>query len=393
MSAALGLPEALERAARALRRDADSIRPANGDPVRLAELLGPEGSARVVSWLLANEPEAGEEIATAWAEDPQGAGQVLLKLETDALPKPARKILRRVVHSLRSRGIEVPEPAPASRVASLPAVDESIDEARVTGFDGRGGRMVSLASDHPGGGVRIFQIAIDDTRGVLDFEVLSAARRDARRWLRESARGRGSVALPPDSARALVAQAAAQHPAARVLPRGFAERRSRCAEPPAEARTPGELVRAALQPADDAAAASERLIEWIRGGAIGPWLPESSWLQALAVKVSEASGGVVVVSDAARREQLQQVIESASEELATGDFAQRIARRLEEVAYLFWQGEREAEARNCLAVAQVLREPGARRVSLMRAFVETWLAPLLRETPKSEEAAPLLVKP
>jgi hypothetical protein len=393
MSAALGLPEALERAARALRRDADAIRPANGDPVRLAELLGPEGSARVVSWLLAHEPEAGEEVATAWAEDPEGAGRVLLQLEADTLPRPARKVLRRVLHSLRSRGVAVPEPAPQSRVASLPPVDESIDEARVTGFDGRGGRLVSLATTHPGGGVRIFQIAIDDARGVLDFEVLSAARRDVRRWLRESARGHGTVALPPDSARALVARAAAQQPASRALPRGFAEWRSRCAEPPPEARTPGELVREALQPTEDAAAACERVIGWIRGGALGPWLPESSWLQGLAVRVSDASGGVLVVSDAARRSQIQQLIDAAAEELASGEFAERTAGRLEETAYLFWQGGREPEARECLAAAQALRQPGPLRVSLARAFVETWLAPLFRPAQKDEEAAPLLVKP
>ncbi len=395
MSAALGLPEALERAACALHRDADAIRPANGDPVRLAELLGPDGSARVVSWLLAHEPQAGEEIAAAWAEDPQGAGQVLLHLETDALPKPARKILRRVVHSLRSRGFAVPEQVPQSRVASLPPVEDSIDEARITGFDGRGGRLVSLATAHPGGGVRIFQIAIDDARGVLDFEVLSAARRDARRWLRESARGggHGALALPPASARALVARAVAQHPASRALPRGFAEWRSRCAEPPPDARTPGELVREALQPAEDEAAACERVAGWIRGDALGPWPPETSWLQGLAVRVSDASGGVLVVSDAARRDQIRQVIDAAAEELASGEFGVLSALRLEEVAYLFWQGGRVSEARECLAAARAFRQPGAVRVGLARAFVETWLAPLLREAPKGVEAAPLLVKP
>jgi len=393
MSAALGLPEALERAASALRRDADAIRPANGDPVRLAELLGSEGCARVVTWLLTHEPHAGEEIATAWAEDPEGAGRVLLELEAETLPKPARKILRRVLHSLRSRGVAVPEPAPQTRVASLPPVDESIDEARVTGFDGRGGRLVSLATAHPGGGVRIFQIAIDDLRGVLDFEVLSAARRDVRRWLRESARGHGTVSLPPDSARALVARALAQHPASRALPRGFAEWRSRCAEPPPEARTPGDLVREALQPAEDEPAACEHVSSWVRGGALGPWLPESSWLQGLAVRVSEASGGVLVVSDAARRGQIQQVIDAAAEELASGEFAARTAGRLEETAYLFWQGGREGEARECLAAARALRQPGAPRLDLVRAFVETWLAPLLRQMQKDEEAAPLLVKP
>ena len=48
----IGLPEALERAASALSADADSIRPANGDPTSLLALLGPEGAPRVLRWLL-----------------------------------------------------------------------------------------------------------------------------------------------------------------------------------------------------------------------------------------------------------------------------------------------------------------------------------------------------
>lgn len=395
MSRGLGLPEALERAARALRREADAIRPANGDPTRLAEALGPEASARVLAWLLSNEPDAGEELASVWAEDPQGSGQGLMKLEPDALPKPARKILRRVQHALRSRGVALPESAPTARVATLPPADDAIDEARITPFDARGARVVALAVSHPGGGVRLFQLVIDPARGILDFEVMSAARRDLRRWLRESARGsvQTQFPVPPASARALVARAAAQHPESRTLPRGFAEWRTRVADAPAETRTPGELAREALAPAGDAAAARDQVAGWIRGGSLGPWPPEARWLQTLAGRVADASGGVVVVSDAARRDQIGRVIDEAVEDLAQLPFAETSAQRLEEVAYLRWQSQNEEDARACLAAADALREAGAGRSALLRAFVETWLAPLLREAPKPEEAASLLVKP
>jgi hypothetical protein len=392
----VGLPEALERAARALRREADAIRPANGDPTRLAESLGPEGSARVLAWLLANQPEDGEELAIAWADDPQGAGQALLKLQPDALPKPARKILRRVMHALRTRGVALPEPAREEKVATLPqAGDDAIDEARVTPFDARGGRVVALAVSHPSGGVRLFQIAIDPARGVLDFEVLSAARRDVRRWLRETARGgpHAPVSVPPASARALVARAAAQHPASRTLPRGFAEWRSRCAEAPEGTRTPGELAREALGPSGDAAAAVATVERWIRGHAIGPWPAEQTWLQALATRVADAGGGVVVVSDAARREQVARAVDAGIEELAQGAFPEQNAQRLEEAAYVLWQSKAEEDARAALAAADALRADGAPRTALLRAFVETWLAPILREAPQQEAAASPLVKP
>ena len=43
----MSLAGALEQAASALPDAADAIRPANGDPVRLLELLDPETAARV----------------------------------------------------------------------------------------------------------------------------------------------------------------------------------------------------------------------------------------------------------------------------------------------------------------------------------------------------------
>src|SRR5499426_1562760 len=63
----IGLPEALERAASALPRAADAIRPANGDPGQLARGLAPADATAVLAWLLEHEPSAGMELALAWA--------------------------------------------------------------------------------------------------------------------------------------------------------------------------------------------------------------------------------------------------------------------------------------------------------------------------------------
>ena len=111
----VGLPEALERAASALPADADAIRPANGDPARLLELLDAEAAARVLRWLLTNEPADGAELAGAWAEDPEAGLAALLRVTEERLPKAGRKALRRAHHRLRSRGVELPEAEPAQR--------------------------------------------------------------------------------------------------------------------------------------------------------------------------------------------------------------------------------------------------------------------------------------
>ena len=89
--AAVGLPEALERAASALPEHADAIRPANGDPFQLAQALDEGASGAVLRWLLENEPAAGEELAHEWAEDPKGTGRIVLGLDLSGLPNSARK--------------------------------------------------------------------------------------------------------------------------------------------------------------------------------------------------------------------------------------------------------------------------------------------------------------
>src|SRR5262245_55029501 len=114
----IGLPEALARAASALPRAADAIRPADGERGRAPQGLGADQAGAVLAWLLEHEPAAGEELALAWAEDSATAAPVL-SLAPAALPKAAQKALRRVHHRLRSRGVAVPETAPSATVATL----------------------------------------------------------------------------------------------------------------------------------------------------------------------------------------------------------------------------------------------------------------------------------
>ena len=89
----VGLPEALERAASALPAEADAIRPANGDPAQLLDLLGTERAAAVLRWLLEEEPADATELVTAWADDPEHGAEAVLAVAEEGLAKAARKAL------------------------------------------------------------------------------------------------------------------------------------------------------------------------------------------------------------------------------------------------------------------------------------------------------------
>ncbi len=384
----IGLPEALERAATALPAAADGIRPANGDPGQLARGLTPAGATAVLAWLLEHEPAAGMELALAWAEDPATADPVL-GLASESLPKPARKALRRILHLLRSRGVAVRDPVPAAIVATLAPLDERIDEARVTALDPHGVRIAYLATDRAGGGVRLFELALDDARGVLEFEVFEAGRSRARRFLRDAGQREQWSAVPAPSAsvRALIARAAVHQASDRSAPRQFAEWRTRLCEVPPGTQTPGALAREVL--GKGAAVESEVVCGWVREGVLGPWPPPIERIQPLIDRLDELSKSVVIASAAARAEQVDRAVEQALDEIYSADERGRIADRFEETAYVWWQSGREGEARQAVAAAADFREraPGANPVA--RAMIERLLSPALaRARAESEVHAP-----
>jgi hypothetical protein len=397
MSTSVGLPEALERAATALPGDADAIRPANGDPAALLRVLDAEAGARVLGWLLAHEPEAGAELADTWAEDPEAASGPLPRLQADSLPKAGRKALSRARHRLRSRGIEIADAPPAAMVAKLPPIEEDLEAAFVSAVDPRGTRLAYLVESNPAGGVRLFELVLDEERGIVEFEVYATGRSKARQFLRDlRARERfPAVEAPIDAVRALVQQIAQGQPAARPLPRGFIEYRSHVAEPGPGARTPGALAREALGPVSDAAALAQAS-ELVRRHEIGPWPTAPSVLEKLAERIGELAKSPLVISAAARREQAQSLLSEAQAEVFAEPVATYTAQRLEESAYVLWKTDREADAKACLAAAASFRTGVAAENPVARALLEAVMAPVLAglEEPAPREAEPsLLVKP
>lgn len=401
MSGGRGLPEALERAAGALPGEADAIRPANGDPTQLLERLDAGAAARVLSWLLEHEPEDGGELAESWAMEPERGASVLLAIEPEGLPKAGRKILRRVRHHLRSRGLTVPGPKATAQVVKLPPVEEALDEALVTPLDPRGARGVYLMAGHPSGGARLFEVLCDDARGILDFRVYSAGRRQMRK-LMESFRGREQLAalpLAPESARALLRRALAAQPADRPAPRGFVEWRAQLLGSDAAAPTPGAQVRAALGDASgdvEEREALRRAEELVRAGDVGPWPPAAERLGPVAERVAEAARGQIIVSGARRREQADSALEDSLEELFAEPFGETTAARFEEAAWVSWQRGSEEDARACLAAARCFRERPPRDNPVARAMIDVVLAPFLarvQEEIQRDESQSRLVEP
>ena len=392
----MSLPEALERAAAALPKDADAIRPANGDPAQLVSNLSADAAARLLHWLFEHEPQAADPLAVAWAADPAGS-RVLGAIDASTLSKRGRKALRRAHHQLRSRGLTVSEPDSAPVIAKLPQLEERLEGAFVTPLDPSGARLVYLVEPNPSGGVRLFELLLDEDRGVMECEVYTANRSQARKFMRDLSRGArlAAVPAPPEAVRALIARAATSQPGDRSVPHSFAEWRSRLTEAGSEARTPGTLAREALS--DEAISGqAAAAVALIREGKLGPWPPSVAKLQRVAERIRESSRGRIIVSKPQRSERVDAVLREAIDELLDAASAERTALRFEEMAYVLWKSERTADARACLAAADELRQDRWSESPVVRALFERALAPLLEGLEQEErerEASSLLVKP
>jgi hypothetical protein len=385
----MSLAAALERAATALEQEADRIRPANGDPGRLRRALEPEAAGRVLGWLLAHEPTAGEELAQAWAEDPEGATHLLAVAEPE-LPKAGRKALRRALHRLRGRGVAVPEPAPLPVVATLAPLEDVLEAALLSPLDPSGARMAYLIEANPGGGARIFEIIFDAGRGILDCALYTAGRSGARKFLREAQeRSFPALATPADSLRRLLAEAAEAQAADQPLPRTFIEWRTRLTRSPEGTVTPGRLAREALGPEGGSLVRARELVEKRE---LGPWPPSEAALRPVVERLQELAGSRIVVSGSQRREQVDAALGEAVGALFEGAAASRMAGRFEEAAFIYWRQGRDEDARACLAAARSFGDTTAGENAVARALLEVALAPLLDRL-REEEDSSLIVKP
>ena len=248
----MSLPESLEHAASELNDLSDRIRPANGDPHRLLNELEPDQAGELLDWILRHEPGPAEELIEAWGESEHGAAVLLAQSEAD-LPKPARKLLRKAHHRLRSQGYEVA--APSQTPAAAPAIrrlaghGDRWQAAHVSVPDFRGARMGYLAEPHPAGGARLFEVRFDEGRGILDFKVYNAGRSKVRGFLRSLTEGHSQHLFEVDRGAlcALVRRASLAQPTDRPLPTGFVEWRSRLFPESVEKEaTPAAAARSAL---------------------------------------------------------------------------------------------------------------------------------------------------
>ncbi len=396
----MSLPEALERAAEALPNCAEAIRPANGDPSQLLSTLDGDGGGLVLAWLLGNEPADAEELLLAWCDDELGVERVL-SVDVNSLPKVGKKLLRKALHRIRTRGVEVDTPGAAEPVvARLAEVADEIAGAYMTPVDPRGSVLLFVVEGNPSGGARLFQVLLDERRGVVEFDVYNTGRSKTRSFLRKltavAAGGSpGAVQIDGAIARGLIRRIASIHPGDRPYPRPFSEWRRKL-EAGAGDETPGTATRRALgDPSQEIAEETDlRVAQRVGASEIGPWPGEPNRLTEVSAQLGAAIDGVVAMTGAERSEALEAAVGEATVALFEGEHAAHTAARFETSAYVAWKTAREGEAVDLLAAAAALRAGNLASSRIARAMTEVFAASILKRAEEpppetDEDATPL----
>src|SRR5512137_2554560 len=149
-------------------------------------------------------------LAAAVLKAAVGSGKVEVLTALAAAPdKVLSKEAKRALHVLRTRGVDVPEPARAPPVLA-PAPVEEVFSCFASSIDGQGERAIWSARNLPGRGVEVGQAVVSDVHGLVELQVGVLGRKEYRTFGKEIAeRGQsmGVGEIDPGHARTLVLDA------------------------------------------------------------------------------------------------------------------------------------------------------------------------------------------
>jgi hypothetical protein len=296
------------------------------------------------------------------------AAAALRAAEARGGSKAVRTAARRALYRLRQAGVAAP--APPARAATTRALRPAA--AWMSAVDGTGSRGLWLALEGPFGERTLLAAVVSDEAGLLDFSGGPIAKRRLDERLR-ALRAESAlpwVPVPPAWAWHVLAVAAARaREAGRPVPGDLTGWLERLGPPPAgPPPIQGRVPEAAL--ADPALL--ERSGELLGRPELAGWFLDPAGLTSEGLEWLQARESRLVVSEHAKAERLQALVERVAESRLDPEARGRWARRLEEQAWVLLELGQAAWASMAAAVAAALADPDRPPAALpfVRALVE-----------------------
>jgi hypothetical protein len=313
--------------------------------------------------------------------------------------KKVRKMIKRSLYRLKSKGIVVEEVLSDKARPILRPMSEEAKEGFASGIDFLGYRVLWLILPHPGRGLGVVHGVISDRKGIVDFSQEEMTRKGFRTFFKEVKEKNPFpiVEIEPSYVACLFGQAYRLNLEKKeAFPQGYLQAKGEIERIKKDYAKP--LVYSYLQAED--IARDDRLLrkgtDLLKADVFSSWRIEEDQIGPYADEVREAEESKIVLNPGQKEVRFQAIFEKALTELFSEERRLLYRRRLEEMSYVLFRLGREEEAKISLAVAMDLEKPlnPIQPSPFLFQLVTKSLSSLLAEAKekKSKEVS-LIVKP
>lgn len=287
-------------------------------------------------------------------------GRALQRLLEYPCDKKIRKMIKRSLYRLKSKGIAVEEILPEKGGPVFRPLQAEPPQGFGGPFDFLGRRFLVLNVPHIGRGLTVMQGIASDTEGLVDFSGGEMARKGFKIFFEEVQKGRPFplVEMDPSHVAFLFAEACGLTlEKGKVLPQSYLTLKGVIDRIKREEGRP--LIYAHIR--EEEVESDDLLLrkagDLLNTDLFRDWEIEEKEIRPYADKVWEAKESKLILNQAQRRARFQELYQRALHDLFPEEKRSLYRRRMEEMAYILLKLGREEDARVSLAVALDLKKP------------------------------------
>jgi hypothetical protein len=287
-------------------------------------------------------------------------GRLLRRMFEVTQDKKVRKMIKRSLYRLKSKGIVVEEVLSDKEESILRPLQREAQEGFASGIDFLGYRVLWLILPHPGRGLWVIHGVVSDREGIIDFSQEEMKRKEFRTFFKEVKEKNPFpiVEIEPSYVACLFAQAYQLNLEKKgASPQGYLQAKSEIERIKRDYAKP--LIYSYLQA--DEIAGDDRLLrkggDLLKADVFSSWRIEEEDIRSYVDDVREAEESKIVLNPGQKEVRFQAIFEKALTELFSGERRFLYQRRLEEMAYVLFKLGKEEAAKISLAVAMDLEKP------------------------------------
>jgi len=311
--------------------------------------------------LLEKDPQTGGKLAELIVTIPdQRIGKLLHRMFEATQEKKIRKIIKRSLYRLKSRGITIEEILSDKERSVLRPFQAEPRQGFASGIDMLGQRLLWLIIPHPGRGLSVMRGIASDIQGLIDFSQDEMTRKGFRSFFEEVQEKNPfpMVDMEPSYVALLFTQAHQRSLEKKeISSQGYLRAKLEIESIKKEYMKP--LVYSYLQ--IDEMAGDDRVLkkggDLLKADIFTSWRIEEDLIRPFADEVWNAEESKIVLNPTQKEARFQGIYQKALTDLFSGERKFLYQRRLEEMAYVLFKLGKGEEAKICLSVAMDLEKP------------------------------------